>query len=1030
MDPRFSLLLACFFVSGFAALLYQTVWSRELSFVFGTSELAVVAVLAAYMGGLALGAAAAARTAPRLRRPVLAYGALELAIAVSALLVPWGIRGINSLYLALLGGGSALPESGSSAVTLFQLAGATAVLLPPTAFMGATLPLLARHAVRSEAEIAPRIGLLYAVNTAGAIAGTLCAAFWLMPELGLRRTVWSGAALNALVFGMAALLARGAPLAPAQPPPAAGAAAAGAAFWILPAIAVSGAISFAYEVMWTRLLGHLLGSSLQAFASMLASFLLGIALGSAAAARAAATRERAALGFALSQLGIAATSYTVFALSDRLPELSAWAGAGPGAPLASAAVAGAALLPITLCIGATFPLAVRVLARDPGQSAVATARVYSWNTLGSIAGALGAGFVLLPELGFEGLLSAGVAASLALAALAALALPPRRPAVAGLAAAAALALALAPASAPSRLLSSSPLNPSARAGETLYSAVGRTSSVRLIDWGTRFQITTDGLPEASIDPAGALPEISVAYWLGALPALVRPEARDLLVVGFGGGAALELVPQSLEAIDVIELEPQVVEANRRIAAARARDPLSDPRIRIHLGDARGTLQLAARRYGAIVSQPSHPWTAGASHLYTREFFSLVRSRLEPDGVFVQWIGISFVDEALLRSLLSALLEAFPHVELFQPQVYGLLFVASGAPIDALAGAARALAAAPADFARLGLHRLEDVASAWALDEAGVRGVAQRAPPNTDDHNRLSARSAHLGRAGLSTDSLGALLDAHSPLPHAPGLDRPALIRALLTRRLNARASEVAMAGEGAGEEAGLGWVELAAGRSGRAARHFERALTLSQGSDGDALAGLVASRKLELVRGGDVPGIPERPIGARAAAVIAGWRDSRARDWSSLASRDAELASIRPGDPLFEEAAHLRIARMLAAGDPAAAAEAQALAETLLLRGGGLEDQLLRARAAIAAGRQRDARISLRRVANQVGVVESGRALAAQVLQIARLLPDEDFRAIQAELAPPERGPSRHPEAEATAGTAIRARPAAPEMPR
>ncbi|TMA24461.1 MAG: spermidine synthase, partial [Deltaproteobacteria bacterium] len=91
MEVRFALLLGCFFGSGFAALLYQTVWTRELSFVFGTSELAVAAVLAAYMGGLALGAAAAARAAGRLRRPVLAYGLLELAIAVSALAVPAGI---------------------------------------------------------------------------------------------------------------------------------------------------------------------------------------------------------------------------------------------------------------------------------------------------------------------------------------------------------------------------------------------------------------------------------------------------------------------------------------------------------------------------------------------------------------------------------------------------------------------------------------------------------------------------------------------------------------------------------------------------------------------------------------------------------------------------------------------------------------------------------------------------------------------------------------------------------------------------
>src|SRR5262245_31370672 len=148
MDARFALLLGCFLLSGFAALLYQTVWTRELAFVFGTSELAVAAVLAAYMGGLALGSAAAARIAARVRHPVRAYGWIELGIAVSALLVPAAIAAVEALYVALLGGASELPDGAVGAGALLQLVGAGAVLLIPTALMGATLPLLAGWAVR------------------------------------------------------------------------------------------------------------------------------------------------------------------------------------------------------------------------------------------------------------------------------------------------------------------------------------------------------------------------------------------------------------------------------------------------------------------------------------------------------------------------------------------------------------------------------------------------------------------------------------------------------------------------------------------------------------------------------------------------------------------------------------------------------------------------------------------------------------------------------------------------------------------
>ncbi len=1021
MDLRFALLLACFLVSGFAALLYQTVWSRELSFVFGTSELAVAAVLAAYMGGLALGAAAAGRYAQRLRRPVLAYGLLELAIAVCALLVPWGIRGVNALYVGILGGADALPDAQSAAATLLQLAGAFAVLLPPTAFMGATLPLLARHAVHKEEEIASRVGVLYAVNTAGAIAGTLCAAFWLMPEVGLRGTEWVGASLNGLVFTLAALLARSAPLSPPSERAATRAVATGS-LWILPAIAVSGMVSFSYEVLWTRLLGHLLGGSIHGFASMLASFLLGIALGSAVAARLASSRQRAVLGFALVQLGIALTSYGSFALSDRLPELAAHWGAGPSAPLASFAVAVVALLPITLCIGATFPFAVRVLARDPEQTAAATARVYSWNTVGAIVGALGAGFVLLPELGFHGLAMLGIAVSLSLALLAALAMPPRRLVPAAAALAGFLALVLAPLGPPWSLLTSSPMAVNAKQAEIAYSAVGRTTTVMLLDWGARYQILTDGLPEAKIASRGMFADINVAQWLGALPALVRPEARDELVVGLGGGVALELVPRTIESIDVIEIEPEVLEANRRISDLRAIDPLSDPRVHVHIGDARGTLQLTGKRYDAIVSQPSHPWTAGASHLYTREFFSLARSRLKPDGVFVQWIGLVFVDEALLRSLLAALLEAFPHVELFQPQVNGLLFVASAAPIDALAGAAQALAAAPQDYDRLGLHSVEDFASAWVLDEEGVRALAGGAPPNTDDRNLLAARSARLGDDRLDPKAARALMRDHDPLLGVTSLDRPALIRSLLRRNQPERATDLALATEGNEQEVALGWVELGQRRSNRAARHFQRALALAPDDD-SAIAGVVASGLLDVMLQKKIFGIDDRQIDPRYAAVIEGWRLLQEGNSKQLATLETVLARIGPEDPLFEAAARLRVEGLIATGVPEQAAAAEAITQTLLARAWSPADALLRARAAIAAGRVEDARGSLLGVIEQLVVNRHGRVLGDRILELARELPEDDYRSLEVRVA---KALGRRPKG---TGADLIAPPAPPETP-
>ncbi len=183
------LLYACFLLSGIAALVYQTAWTRQFAIVFGTSELAVATVLAAYMGGLALGAWLAERYLPRVERPVLAYALLELGIAASALLaVPFLLNLADAGLQALFGGQTSPPDSEHAAITLFYLTTAFVALALPTTLMGATLPMLARHAVNHEAQIGSRIGSLYAINTGGAVLGAVLAAFLLLPDLGLSRT--------------------------------------------------------------------------------------------------------------------------------------------------------------------------------------------------------------------------------------------------------------------------------------------------------------------------------------------------------------------------------------------------------------------------------------------------------------------------------------------------------------------------------------------------------------------------------------------------------------------------------------------------------------------------------------------------------------------------------------------------------------------------------------------------------------------------------------------------------------------------
>ena len=977
MDVRFSLLLVCFFVSGFAALLYQTAWTREFAFLFGTSELAVVAVLAAYMGGLALGAAAAARFVGRLKRPVLAYGVMELGIAICALGVPLGIRIVQGVYLAIAGGLDAPPETMSFATALIHLIGAFLVLVPCTALMGATLPLLARYAVSEDSQVGPRIGVLYSVNTLGAIAGTLVAAFVFLPAFGLRQTVFIGIAGNGVVFLAAAMLARG--IGGIEPESPFGHREARKRFhWILPAMMISGAVSFVYEVLWTRLLGQVLGGSTAAFASMLASFLLGIALGSAVASRFAKTRESATLGFIIAQIGTGILAWVAFRASEYLPDLAHAVGAHPAAPAPGAAAAGVVLLPVTLCIGATFPFGVRLLARDAEEAATVSGRVYAWNTVGSILGAVLAGFVLLPTLGLENTALVGVTTSLVLAAVASWSSIPKRRVLIGFAGVLLLFCLGLGLPTPERLLMHSAITGTRTGGELFYLGVGRSATVTVIENADGWRLYTNGLPESGIVREDFPNQrFNETAWLSLLPTAARPAVEKMLIIGLGAGRTLESAASTVSHIDVIELEEEVVTANRIIP--RPVDPLDNARVHLRVGDARGAMTLSDARYDAIVSQPSHPWTSGASHLYTREFFDLVHSKLEPGGVFVQWIGASFVDTELFGNLMASMTETFAYVHVYRPVSAALVFMASDEPIDLAETAPKALSDSPEDFGRQGIHRLEDFYASWTLDTEGVRALSQGRANNTDDHNRLATRRLPpaQARGSVRTEKLNASFALHDPLTpdRLSQVDTVAILRRMNWIGEGMRAERLVNGLENeANREASIGWMVVDQSRRRLAVNTFESALAKdpNQETARTGLAMYGTEAQIESLELSDLE------------AAVRGAREAMAeRDWNRVSEFDARLAAIRPGDLLFALAVPPRVAWRAASGDPDLAKEAVPLIDELLTRERTPINYLLRARVGAAAGEESMAWAALATIAARRNIQPG---IARQALSIARTL--------------------------------------------
>jgi len=1024
-----ALLCGCFVFSGVAALIYQTAWMRQFAIVFGTSELAVATVLAAYMGGLALGAALAERFLARVTRPVLTYGLLEIGIAASAIfIVPALLWLANVALQSLFGGQPTPPDSDHAGTTLFYLVSAFVALALPTTLMGATLPVLARYAVAEEAQIGRRIGLLYAMNTAGAVAGALLAAFVLLPELGLTRTVWIAATLNAIVFLLAVALARRMPYekrargysdasrasAPwpirkysfmAFPGPA----------WVLPLMLLAGAVAFFQEVLWTRMLAHVVGSSIYAFGVMVASFLAGIALGGALGAAVAKTRERATLALAMALVVAAVAAAVAYLRLESL--LPSTAGLLVSSDIhfgflhvPNALFCGLLLLPMTIAIGMTYPLAVRILASDAEEAAPVSARVYAWNTVGAIAGSLAAGFLLIPELKYEGSIRVAVCASAALGVAAVwILLPVNRVAAIATSVLAIAGCILFKPLAPMTLMVTSPLNVGNQ-HRVLYYDIGRSASVVMLAQDGGLGLRTNGLPEALMESPGSLQRFSGEYWLSPLAVIARPAARDMLIVGFGGGVVVEGVPPTVRNIDVIEIEPKVIEANRMTSALRKRNPLSDPRVNIIVNDARGALRLTSRRYDAIVSQPSHPWTAGASHLYTREFMQLAHDHLTLDGVFVQWMNVIFMDEDLMRSLTATLLSVFGEVRVYRPDPNTVVFLASDQPLNPelqLAQTGYPLRSAPLHYARFGINNAEDLLTALVLDAEGARRLAAGAPLITDDDNRIATSSIYERRRGMSGESSGRLVAGMDPLQRADSVAYGPLKDLMsfqyIARRISvfsaldaslsdriARMSQI-LAGDARGEYLRAFYYRM--NRQPQRSSELLRLAIDDYPADDSLRLDFLRGAFSELANDKAPPEIVEvaAKLNPRPASILAAARHAARNEWRDVAMADSQLADIPWTDVWYAEALELRVNwRIRITGDKERKRfgdEAIMMIDRIAIMSPTLNLYGLRTHAGFVAGRPE---IVVESVSNYArlakGLVDAGVHTAASVRNDAKVL--------------------------------------------
>lgn len=898
----FFIVAACFLISGFAGLLYQTVWLRQFGIVFGTAESAVAATLAAYMAGLGVGAYFGGKLANSINRPLMAYVALELGIGASALSVPWLISYIQ----AVLGHAvtSEWIDYQTLNVNLMFIYTATTflILMLPTTLMGATLPILLRFVVTADKHIGSRTGLLYGMNTVGAVGGTLITAFLLLPRLELTTIVVIGVMSNCIAAAGAFQLKKQQLTIDTEE--SFSVIVDKADKVVLAAMCVSGFVSFSLEVTWTRLLGHITGGSIFAFATMLGTFLSGIALGSIAANKLAKSPEVARFYFALCQIGIGVLATTTYLLLGRVvPDDRSW--------IAMILLSAAVMLPVTLFIGATFPLAVRASAHTPSQVAVAAGRVYALNTVGAIIGALAAGFLLLPSLGFAGTIKvlSSISATVALCVVI-----KKNNAVllSAISVAALIGINISPLSRPDAVIGSENIHGASFTGEEVFYAVGRSATVFVQKENGFIDIRTNGLPEASIAVSGSPPVKNSQQWLGALPLLVNPNAKDVMVIGLGGGVALEALPEGPDIhITVVEIESEVLAANRAIEEVRKNPIFDRSDTTIVLNDARSSLSLSNQMFDVIISQPSHPWTAGASHLYTVEFIKLAKQRLRADGVFLQWINAAFLDEALLQSLTATLTSQFQHVVLFQPAPGVLEFLASDENIEsALANPSldKTIELRRSLYSELGIQSPLDVIASLTLLDKGVRKLAGDVVPNSDELNLLATRSKSRGD-GLSlkdftrlTESIDALCNDQSTINRLNPVDQFYIMRQWMLSGFEGRAANCVTKLPRASQVISTAYAMLLQDNK----RQAVELLLIAANEDfihdqGRYLLQKIALGDDRLIDINKIPAIQNDS----ALAVISAWKSAQQGQWDNVKSLDSRLAKSRSQDIWYQDAAKL-----------------------------------------------------------------------------------------------------------------------------
>lgn len=941
MSTRIRVFLgACFFVSGGTGLAYEVLWSRHLSLFFGSTTEAVSVVLAVFMLGLGAGGHVVGPRADRSASPMRLYGLLEIGVGIWALVTPLLLRAVTATWAGM----ASRLEPGLALATLLKALLAAVVLLPPAVAMGGTFPALVR-AVSETRERAPgAVGVFYALNVLGAVVGSLLAGFVLPEVFGERTSMLLTGLLNVLLGTLVVGAARRLGEPPAPPPQPRERLVASLRLlgsdrpgrFVLAGLAVSGLTTMVLEIVFVRILGLVFGVSGYSFTIVLAVFLTGLGGGALLAGLLARLRRPKPADFALVQAGVAVLTAVALAAVPTVPRLVAWVRQWPGLSfgevlLAKAAVAMGLLLPIAIVAGLGLPVLIGALAGDVGRLGRLVGDAYLVNTIGTVAGSLLAGFLLVPFLGTEGSLRAAFALS-ALTAAWGLFSPgvpsARRAGGLGVVALALPVVFLSRWPASLFLVSDTEASPTPKTSrldlearlaasplELLFLREGRNSTVAVAQSSRNRALFVGAHPDA-----GDGGDMRTQMFLSVVALAAHPAPADVLVVGYGSGVTVEaaLRVPGVRHVDGIEIEKAVLDASPLFRHVN-HGAESDPRARYVLDDARSHLAATRRSWDVILSEPSNPWRAGVASLFTEDFYRSAKARLRPGGLFAQWLQLYSIDEYCVKLVLRTLASSFAEVQVWWLDQGDVVVLAADSPIRMSRERADALLEGPFREDRrrwAAIGTAPEFYAGFLLDTAGVRAFAGEGPVHTDDRPLLEFEApravfrstgqemARLVAASLSAGRRGPPVEGPAPPEEALWAGLSEMLR-FAGRLPEARTAATRAAALGSGElgRVRLAKLELEAGDL-RAARTLLP--DLSAGGAGlspdllaetkmlFALLEIADGRLREAEEALDAIGMLEGPYGVQ---LVEAWR-LRRKDADAVRLAERLLRAARVGGPV------------------------------------------------------------------------------------------------------------------------------------